>query len=65
MSARSKLCAVIIDEMSVKECLCHNAANDKLEAVEDYGCLGKTTFLVRGLVTKWKQPIGYFFQVAL
>ena len=68
MSERSKLCAVVFDEMTIKEYLEYNAGLDKVEGLEDLGDLGQSryianhasVFMLRGLVEKWKQPIGYF-----
>ena len=68
MKPGDKLCAIVMDEMSIKESIAYNAGRDEVEGFEDYGMLGKTTyianhalaFMVRGLTVKWKQPIGYF-----
>ena len=68
MSEKSKMCAVVYDEMAIKEKLSYQAATDCLEGLEDLGNHGKTkyianhagVFMVRGLVEKWKQPVGYF-----
>ena len=68
MKSDAKLCAIMMDEMSIKESIAYNAGRDEVEGFEDYGLLGKTTyianhalaFMVRGLTVKWKQPIGYF-----
>ena len=51
-----------------KESLIYNVEKDEIEGYEDFGSLGRTkyvanhaiAFLVRGLATKWKQPVGYF-----
>lgn len=68
MSAESKLCAVVMDEMSIKEALVYNVEKDEIEGFENFGTLGKSkyvanhaiAFMVRGLMSKWKQPVGYF-----
>ena len=66
MKVDAKLCAIIMDEMSIRESIAYNAGRDEVEGFEDYGMSGKTTyvanhalvFMVRGLTVKWKQPIG-------
>ena len=68
MSEKDKLCAILFDEMSIKENVSYNFEKDEVEGLEDYGVTGRTrhvanhalVFLVRGLHGKWKQPIGYF-----
>ena len=68
MSIHSRLCAIVIDEMSIKESVTYNVEKDEIEGFENFGLLGKTkfvanyaiVFMVRGLVSKWKQPLGYF-----
>jgi len=68
MPAGSELCALVFDEMTIKETVVYNAERDEIEGLEDYGMLGKThfvanhatVFMLRGLLSKWKQPIGYF-----
>jgi len=67
-SDASKQCAIIMDEMSIKESLNYNSGADMVEGFEDFGNMGRTkfisnhaiAFLVRGLCEKWKQPLGYF-----
>ena len=54
--------------MSIKESVTYNVEKDKIEGFENFGLLGKTkfvanhaiVFMVRSLVSKWKQPLGYF-----
>ena len=68
MAPSSKLCAIVFDEMAVKESLSYDVRQDCVEGLENFGCLGKTKyianhasmFMVRRLVEKWKQPVGYF-----
>ena len=46
----------------------YNSGSDSIEGFEDFGEIGTTryianhavAFMVRGLASKWKQPIGYF-----
>ena len=60
--------ALVFDEMSIKQSLVYNEGTDSVEGFEDFGNLGQTryttnhatAFMVRGLASKWKQPIGYF-----
>ena len=67
-SAPSKVCAVVLDEMTIKEGVSYNPSRDEVEGYEDFGYLGRTAFianhaivfLLRGLHNKWKQPVGYF-----
>lgn len=64
-----KLCAIITDEMSLKEALHYDEAADRVEGFEDFGRGQRTpyvanyasAFMVRGLFTKWKQLFGYCF----
>lgn len=63
-----KLCVLSFDEMSIKESLLYNAERDEIEGLEDFGHIGKsrsvanhmTVFMLRGLLTKWKQPVAYY-----
>jgi hypothetical protein len=62
------MCAIVLDEMSLKESVTYNVEKDHIEGYEDFGSLGRTqyianhaiVFMVRGLCEKWKQPVGYF-----
>lgn len=68
MPANSELCSLVFDEMSIKEKVAYNIERDEVEGLEDFGNCGRTkfvanhatVFLVRGLMTNWKQPVGYF-----
>ena len=59
---------LVFDEMSIKQSLVYNEGTDSVEGFEDFGNLGQTryianhatAFMVRGLASKWKQPVGYF-----
>ena len=63
-------CNVVLafDEMNIKEGLVYNPGSDIVEGFEDFGNIGQTryianhsiAFMVQGLASKWKQPIGYF-----
>ena len=69
MDGQQKKCALVFDEMGIKESITYNSGNDTVEGFEDGGLLGTTkyvanhatVFMVKGLATKWKQPVGYFF----
>ena len=60
--------SLVSDEMSIKDGLVYNEMKDQINGFEDFGHLGRTkdianhatVFIVWGLVSKWKQPIGYF-----
>lgn len=68
MAESSSLCAIVLDEMSIKENVSYNKERDEVEGFEDFGTGGRTkyianhatVFMVRGLVDKWKQAVGYF-----
>ena len=59
--------ALVFDEMSNKQGLVYNEGTDSVEGFEDFGDIGQTryianhaiAFMVRGLASKWKQPVGY------
>ena len=59
---------LVFDEMSIKQSLVYNEETDSVEGFEDSGNLEQTryianhatAFMVRGLASKWKQPVGYF-----
>lgn len=64
-----KLVVLTVDEMATKENVVYDSKNDCIEGVENFGD-GETShlvanhacvFMVRGLMQKWKQPVGYFF----
>ena len=54
--------------MSLKCGLVYNPETDTVDGFENFGAIGKTkyvanhalAFMVRGLSSKWKQPVGYF-----
>ena len=68
MSEQSKLCAIVFDEMSLKENVNYDIHADQIEGLEDLGHLGRSryvanhaiVFMARGLVEKWKQPFAYY-----
>ena len=68
MSEQDKQCVLVFDEMSLKSGLTYNLQSDSIEGFENLGTLGTSkyianhalVFMVRGLATRWKQPVGYF-----
>ena len=68
LSEIDRNCAIVFDEMTLKVGLTYNSQLDKIEGFEDFGDMGPTkfvanhalAFMVRGLHSKWKQPVGYF-----
>ena len=64
MPAASKLVAILLDEMSIKQGVSYDRHMDVVEGF----CHGQTgqmanyalVFMVRGLIEKWKLPVGYF-----
>lgn len=69
MNPEDRKCVLIFDEMSIKSAVKYDKRRDCIEGLEDLGpVLGNTkyvgdhalVFMVRGLRSKWKQPLGYF-----
>ena len=68
MDPTDRCISLIFDEMALKSALVYNHRLDRIEGFEDIGELGMSqfiadhalAFMVRGLHTKWKQPLGYF-----
>jgi len=67
-SDQNKLCALLFDEMALKNRLIYDEANDKIEGFEDYGdergskiADHALVFMVQGLKKKFKLPVAYFF----
>lgn len=70
MGEKEKLCVLTFDGMALKSKLQYSEACDEVKGFVDLGEFGKETsdvakqaiqFMVRGLATKWKQPLGHFF----
>ena len=59
----------VMDEMVIKGTVMYNTEKEEIEGVEDFGHIGRTqyianhaiVFVVRGLLSKWKQPVAYYF----
>ena len=68
LEEKDKYVALVYDEMTLKTDLIYNHGLDKIEGFEDLGHLGTSqyvadnalVFMVRGLLSKWKQPLAYF-----
>ena len=68
MDEKDRCVALVFDEMSLKSSLVYNHGLDKIEGFQDLGELGSShfdadhalVFMVRGLLSKWKQPLAYF-----
>ena len=68
MDDKDKCVALIFDEKSLKSNLVYSHGLDKIEGFEDFGELGTSqfvadhalVFMVRGLLSKWKQPLACF-----
>ena len=67
MPLKQRLCAVVYDEMSIKEQLHYDVTRDAIDGFErsthaqsKYVANHAVVFMVRGLVGKWKQAVGYF-----
>ena len=64
MTDQSKLCCVGFHQLAIKK----NSFNSELDEVEYFGDVEQSkysgyrsvVFMLRGLVCKWKKPIGYF-----
>jgi len=56
-----RVCVLSFDEMSVNQRLCYDAKEDQI-----LGPHSKVlVFMIRGLLTNWKQPVYYAFDVSL
>lgn len=65
----NKLCVLCVDEMSIKANLFYNSGTDQVVGLEDCGqgdrifkpAHNATVLMVRGIYSKWKQPLCYYF----
>ena len=67
MSENDILCNVCSDDMSLKCGLHYNVSKDRIDGVVNMDCGGSQeiskqafVFMATGLVSYWKQPIGFF-----
>ena len=68
MDTKDRCVSLIFDKMALKSALVYNHGLDRIEGFKDIGEPGTSQFvadhalifMVRGLYTKWKQPLGYF-----
>jgi hypothetical protein len=65
---RDRVCALMIDEMSIKTSSCYDKQSDVIFGFHDCGetseresvvATSALVFMVRGLSLNWKQPVGY------
>ena len=69
MTPRDKVCAIITDEMALKQAVHYDEPADTIKGFEDLGKSHRSPFvanyasayMVRGLFRKWKQLFGYCF----
>lgn len=67
MSENEKLCALLVDEISIKKEINFNARQDQAEGYEDLGHLGRKgepatsvlMFYARGILQNWRLPLCY------
>jgi len=64
---RDKCCCLVFDEMALKSGLSYDLSRDAVYGFEDFGssashsiCNSALVFMVKGLCSKWKQPLGFF-----
>ena len=70
MDPKDRCISLIFNEMALKSALVYIHRPDRIEGFEDFGELGTShvvadhalAFVVRGLYTTWKQPLGYFLK---
>ena len=55
-SAPSKVCAVVLDEMTIKEGVSYNPSRDEVEGYEDFGYLGRTAFIANHAIVGIPSP---------
>ncbi|KAK3920106.1 DNA transposase [Frankliniella fusca] len=68
MEEKTKICAVLFDEVFVNEGLYYNPITDTVEGFEDFGVGGRTdreanhclVVMVRGLCKEWKMPVAFY-----
>lgn len=69
MKSHEKLCGIAFDAIYLNESIKYNQASDMMEGTEDLGEFGKAdkaanfalVFMVKGIITKCKNILGYFF----
>ena len=56
-----KWVSLSFDEIAIKEEIAYNPATDTIEGITSTGTIANhaMVFMVRGLMTKWEQPVGY------
>lgn len=69
MTSKQKECALLFDEMAIKQFLEYNKFTDVIEGVQDLGELGRgpglakqaLVIMLRGLYSNWKVPLSFYF----
>lgn len=67
LSDINKHCILTFDEMALKKELRYNSATDKVDGLvelllpQPIPCNQALVFMVKGLASKWKQPLSYYF----
>ena len=69
LDVKDKTCGLVFDAISLKSGIYYNTSKDQYQGLEDMGDYGKSdkcaqyamVFMVKGLCTKFKQALGYFF----
>lgn len=69
MTVQERVCGLTFDAISIKENLNYDVSKDEVEGLENLGKYGSSdstaryamVFMARGLASKWKQTLGYFF----
>ncbi|XP_041918310.1 uncharacterized protein LOC121682290 isoform X1 [Alosa sapidissima] len=66
MAKEEKNCAIVIDEMAIKNQLDYNRKLDCIDGLAEGGKMATraTVFVVRAINGKWKQAIGYFLSMS-
>jgi hypothetical protein len=67
MDENAKLCTISMDEMSLKVNIAYDSSKDEIIGLKDFRDGEKGTdlassalvFMPRGVLEKWKQPLGY------
>ena len=67
MNEKDHNVSLVFDDMSIKQALLYDEKCNTIEGFHGFGFIGQTkyianhaiAFVVRGLASKWKEPIGY------
>ena len=62
MNQQDRNCSLVLDEMALKQHLDYDKSVDVVFGIKNKKPLNQAlVFIIRGIATKWKQPIAYFF----